>query len=321
MDPLISCLMVTRGGLYPAYFAIECFRAQTYDSRELVIVCDEPDAPVASYIAELADPKIRYVETGHARLGDLRNVSVAEAKGELVCQWDDDDLYHPNRLEYQLGNLLKSGTSAHFLGRWTIWWPKRRTLALSSIRVWEGSMLARREAVGTYPAQSREEDAVMLAELMDKHRFVVTDSPDYYCYVVHGDNTCDEDHFEFMLERASWVFSDYEAELAKRAGRFPFRDYLARLDRKAKGEPEVAADFSGRMFGAQRLTIDGARFRGCRFNGTLLTYNGGEPPLFDGCNFHNIAFDFQGPAGHSLALLRWLTDRGIIPEMRKSGSD
>lgn len=313
--------MVTRGRLYPSHFAIECFRAQTYENRELVIVCDDPAAPLASYVAGLDDPKIRYVETAHARLGDLRNVSVAEARGELVCQWDDDDLYHSKRLEYQAETLLESGAAAHFLGRWTMWWPRRRKLAMSSIRVWEGTMLARREAVGNYPAQSREEDTAMVTELMDKHRIMVTDEPDIYCYIVHGRNTCDQDHFDFMFETASWVFSDYEAEVAKRAGHFPLRDYLDRLDKTAKGEVEEGVpDFSGTAFGGQRVTIDGGRFRKCRFNGTTFIYNGGKPPLFENCSFHKVGFDFSGPAGHTFALLRWLTDEGIIPGITKSQS-
>ena len=305
--------MVTRGRLYPSHFAIECFRAQTYENRELVIVCDDPGAPIAAYVAGLKDPKIRYVETAHARLGDLRNVSVAEARGELVCQWDDDDLYHSKRLEYQVETLLEAGVAAHFLGRWTMWWPRRRQLALSAIRVWEGTMLARREAVGKYPSQGREEDTKMVAELMENHRIIVTDAPEIYCYIVHGRNTCDEDHFDFMFTTASWVFSDYESEVAKRAGHFPLRDYMDRMDKTAKGEAEIAAPvFSGEAFGAQRLTIDAARFDKCTFNGTKFVYNGGEPPLFYSCSFHHVGFEFNGPAGHTFALLRWLTEQGII---------
>ena len=36
--PLISCLMVSRGDVFPAQLAIHCYRKQTYPNRELVIV-------------------------------------------------------------------------------------------------------------------------------------------------------------------------------------------------------------------------------------------------------------------------------------------
>ena len=38
-------------------------------------------------------------------LGELRNFSVQLARYPLVCQWDDDDLYHPRRLETQFAYL------------------------------------------------------------------------------------------------------------------------------------------------------------------------------------------------------------------------
>jgi glycosyltransferase involved in cell wall biosynthesis len=306
--------MVTRGPLYPARFAIECFRAQGYENRELVIVCDDPAAPLRDYVISLGDPKIRYIEPGQASLGELRNVSVAEAGGELICQWDDDDLYHPDRLEYQAGGLLESGVAAHFLGRWTMWWPSRRTLALSEVRPWEGTMLARREAVGEYPAQSRSEDFVMVKELVENNTIVVADAPEHYLYVVHGGNTWGEKHFERLFENATWTFSDYETELARRAGHLPIRDYLRSLE----GSRDAALVYSGATFGNQRLTLDGTQFRQCRFDGTVLGYDGGDLPVFDGCSFHNVQFDFNGPAGDTFALLRWLIDQGIIAGMTRA---
>ena len=49
--PLISCLMVSRGTLFPAQHAIQCFRLQTYPNRELVIVCDAPDSELQAHCA------------------------------------------------------------------------------------------------------------------------------------------------------------------------------------------------------------------------------------------------------------------------------
>ena len=156
--PLISCLMITRGDEFPARFAIECFHRQSYENRELVILCDRPGSAIGALAARLGDPGIRYIETARATLGELRNTSVAHARGSLLCQWDDDDLHHPQRLALQAAALKIADAEASFLGRWHLWWPARRRLAISSRRVWEGSMLVKRGSLPIYPALPIGED-------------------------------------------------------------------------------------------------------------------------------------------------------------------
>lgn len=201
--------MVTRGALHPARHALDCFQRQTYPERELIIVCDRPGAPLARHVAALGDPRIRFVETTPAPLGSLRNVSVEAALGTLVCQWDDDDLYSRDRLTLQRAALDRGAVDACFLSRWTLWWPARRRLAISGKRVWEGSMLARREAIGRYPALATGEDTAMLAT----HRAVALDAPSAYCYVVHGKNSRGDAHFERLFDAAQRPDATYEDAL------------------------------------------------------------------------------------------------------------
>jgi glycosyltransferase involved in cell wall biosynthesis len=230
--PLISCLMVTRGGLFPAQLAIHCYQRQSYVDRELVIICDQPGSPLAAHVAELGDPSIRYVETAPATLGELRNTSVAHARGDLLCQWDDDDLYHPQRLELQAAALETTGTEASFLARWCIWWPARRRLAISSTRIWEGSMLVKRGALPIYPALRLGEDRQIVAMMRERHRLALIDQPLAYCYIVHGRNSCGEAHFETLFANASHVGGDdsYEADLARLQATMPTGAYARALD-------------------------------------------------------------------------------------------
>ncbi|MBB5686232.1 glycosyltransferase family 2 protein [Sphingobium boeckii] len=225
--PLISCLMVTRGHVFPASFAIRCYQRQSYRDRELVIVCDRPDSAVAMLVARLDDPSIRLIETAPASLGELRNVSVAHARGALLCQWDDDDLYAPDRLAVQAAALKAHDVVAVFLERWLIWWPERRALAASGRRTWEGSMLARREAVPAYPAQALAEDQVTVERLCAIRPVLLIDRPHVYCYVVHGRNSYDEAHFETMMGWASNIaaLDRYDADLKALSSDFPFADY------------------------------------------------------------------------------------------------
>jgi glycosyltransferase involved in cell wall biosynthesis len=87
--------------------AIEDFLAQTYPNRELVIVDDGRD-PVGDLVPDL--PSIRYVRLdSRLTTGPKRNASCAEAHGEIIVHWDDDDWSSPDRVEVQVGVLLDSG--------------------------------------------------------------------------------------------------------------------------------------------------------------------------------------------------------------------
>ena len=98
---MISCLCITRGdrpGLLSE--AVSDFVRQTFSDRELVILHDGDDA---------VDAGVRAIAAAHAgapiriervppgpRLGELRNIAIARARGDWICQWDDDDRYHPD---------------------------------------------------------------------------------------------------------------------------------------------------------------------------------------------------------------------------------
>ena len=231
-QPLISCLMVTRGALFPTYFAINGFLAQTYSPRELVIVSDTPSTALVDHLTALADPRIRLVSAEPASLGRLRNDSVAAAQGAIVAQWDDDDLYGLDRLAVQYAALEQSGSAAILLHRWTMWWPGRHRLALSEPRGWEGTILGWKDPLAPYPALSRGEDSAMIAAMIaDGATIGMIDRPDLYCYVVHGGNTFETAHFNGLFAAASqrFEFAAYDSAMAQRP-QFPFADYQAALD-------------------------------------------------------------------------------------------
>jgi hypothetical protein len=129
-DPLISCLMVTRGGTLPGSFAVDCYPRQTWRNREVVIVCDRPNSAIKAVVDTVDDPSIRCVAAQSAWLGVLRNISVAYARRDLLCQWDDDDLYHAEWLDFMATALLDHAASAVLLQPWRIWWPARRQLVV-----------------------------------------------------------------------------------------------------------------------------------------------------------------------------------------------
>jgi glycosyltransferase involved in cell wall biosynthesis len=228
-DPLVSCLMISRGGRWPAAQAIASYRAQSHVARELVIVSTRADDPVARLAAETGDRSIRHVAVPPASLGELRNAAVAHARGTLIAHWDDDDLHHRDRLARQVEAMRSAGTKACFLRRILIWWPARRGLAITHARPWEGTMLADREIVPVFPALPREEDLFVLERMQALHRLAELDWPEGYCYVVHGANTNQPAHFEGIFGIAQPIpdAADYAAAIERLSRHHDFNGYLA----------------------------------------------------------------------------------------------
>ncbi|MBF0296464.1 MAG: glycosyltransferase family 2 protein [Magnetococcales bacterium] len=221
--------MVTRGRFAQARLAVECFLRQTYPRRELVIVHDGPDPALRDHLAGLHHPAIRLVELPdeNTPLGALRNLAVREAAGSHVCQWDDDDLYDPLRLERQFDALIRSYASACLLHSWMIWWPRDERLAISCQRLWEGSLLCEKAFLPPYPELRKGEDTPVVESLWQTRRVVLLDMPHLYLYIVHGANTFGTGHFERHWLEGRQRFTGEAFHEAMRAldGRLPWREY------------------------------------------------------------------------------------------------
>lgn len=232
--PLVSCLMVTRGRSGLARRAIECFQAQHYPRRELVIVDDDPDDSLARHVASLAAPDIRHVRLAdeHLPLGTLRNLAVEAASGAYVAQWDDDDFYDPQRLSAQIEAIERLEADACVLARELMWWPALERLAVSRARLWEGSLVCDRRRLVPYAAVRRGEDTPVVAEVARQGRVALLDRPELYLYVCHAHNTFDAQHFEQHWQGASERFegAHYRAMLAALARRMPMFSAVAAVD-------------------------------------------------------------------------------------------
>jgi glycosyltransferase involved in cell wall biosynthesis len=212
--PLISCLMVTYDRLVLAKRALRSFAEQTWPSRELVVVTDGPlrfrealEEHVAA--AGIAGVRFVYPEPPGLGLGALRNIAVDAARGELVCQWDDDDYSHPERLAVQAADLLARGADASFLSEHLQFIEDRRTAfwldwtgggARSGVASWfPGTLMMRRGVRPRYPEAGRYartgEDTVLMHELAASVPVVgLGGNPHLYVYQYHGRNVFSEEH-------------------------------------------------------------------------------------------------------------------------------
>jgi glycosyltransferase involved in cell wall biosynthesis len=237
----ISCLLVTFGD--PARTpmlerSVAAFCAQTFEDKELVIVSDGPRTGVdaiEAFIESLDRSDVRLVRFDERlSLGALRNRSCESASGDLFCQWDDDDIYHPRRLEEQHRALVDAGAACLYLedtlqffaaSREVYWLNWRATEA----RAHPGTLLCRRSSQPRYPESGdmaeRGEDYVVCLELQRKPGFAtLAQMPYLYVYVTHDVNKYPREHHAMLagsLAISRGLLERREAML---------RDELASLD-------------------------------------------------------------------------------------------
>ncbi|MBC7917305.1 MAG: glycosyltransferase family 2 protein [Rhodoferax sp.] len=201
-DTLISCLCVTRNRVAMLRRAVACFLSQTYEARELVILYESDDLATRHFVQTLSDPRILSLEVGASprlTLGSLRNLALRACRGAYIAQWDDDDWYAPIRLEAQMFAMASTGRSGCVLTNWTLYDAVTRTAMLSGSRCWEGSLVARREAVPPYAEISKQEDTPVIERMLHANQLAGLNRPDLYVYVYHGENTWERAHWDTVI--------------------------------------------------------------------------------------------------------------------------
>lgn len=215
-DILVSCLLVTlpvAERLRHFQRSLSDYCRQTHANRELIIVLDPGPADatlaIAAEVAALRRSDIRIVAAPTKQtLGWLRNLSVASARGEVLCQWDDDDLHHPDRLRRQLEAMLDTGHAAVYLEDVMQYFPASRTLYCTHWGATEpkgmpGTLMCRRAARIRYPETGPEarrgEDTAVALQLQRQGGYaLLSGAPHLYVYVSHGANTWPDDHHRML---------------------------------------------------------------------------------------------------------------------------
>lgn len=107
----VTAIMPTRGRREFARAAIDCFLAQTYPEKELVILDDEREPSFPRGLLDVPAGPIRYYRDPSRSIPVKRNRCCELAGGEIIAHFDSDDWYAPGRLAKQVALLESSGKS------------------------------------------------------------------------------------------------------------------------------------------------------------------------------------------------------------------
>jgi glycosyltransferase involved in cell wall biosynthesis len=211
--PLISCLMITKDRLALAKRSIRCFADQIYPRLELVVVSEGSEwyrGALQRHVEQSGVEHVRFVKAeAGIPLGALRNMSLEAAEGAIVCQWDDDDCNHPDRIMYQADQLVAQNGRACFLTDHLQLLEKERMLfwidwtmggrITDGRQLFPGTVMMYKDDRFRYPETGpyarHGEDSVLIAQL---YRNVAVTSLSgmghLYLYDFHGRNTFSQEH-------------------------------------------------------------------------------------------------------------------------------
>lgn len=205
----------------------------------MVIIMDRPSErdrqALQSHVSSLNRSDIRCIAPDRdLSLGALRNVSMSNANGDILCQWDDDDLSHPNRLTAQVEFILTNVHDAAiltdnlhiFLDEGLCYWETGRRNLIGGR---PSTLMVRRHHGLLYPESGPEsirgEDTYFLKELRTRLNLGYFEAPAFhYLYFFHGSNTMDSAHHRMLALRTS----------------VPREQLLANCEHLTKGIREVA---------------------------------------------------------------------------------
>lgn len=219
---MISCLMVTKEGREEECRAsFKSFSRQSFNAKELIVVHDGSEnfhKALSAIAASHPGMQIQLIaEPPGQNLGALRNRSVALAGYPYICQWDDDDLSHPSRLANQFDYLRNNDAEFCFMTDQLHLFVEQKQLFWDDWSVEnypgnliQGTILGRRELLGSYPDSPKGEDTELVFRLVQEGYKIapLSDHGWMYIYTYNGRNVWSLDHHKAI---SRWKRLNYDA--------------------------------------------------------------------------------------------------------------
>lgn len=206
-QPLVSCICLTRNSIDLLQRSITCFLNQTYSHKELIVGFTDDNKTAADLIASLSNPSVRTLKFSSETkmtLGEKRNAVIGHARGYYICNWDDDDWHHTERIKTQLNAVSGTRFKASILSRLILYDGTTGNSYVSAVRWgWEQTLLCEKSVFDhpewVYQHLDRGEDSPLVYNLKQNDLLVSIPSPHLYIYVYHSGNVFHREHWEVNL--------------------------------------------------------------------------------------------------------------------------
>ena len=218
---IISSLMVTQPGKEEeCEQSIKSFTNQKFKEKELIIIHDgglKFHRILQGIVEKHPNHHIEIHREPQKSLGLLRNRSIELANCPYVCQWDDDDLSHPDRLSIQFEYLQNNEAEFCFMTDQLHLFSEQKLLFWDDWRVEnppghliQGTLLGRRDLIGAYPDLAVGEDTDLVMDLVNRDCKIAAMSGFgwMYIYTYNGRNAWGESHHKAI---SNWKRLKYDA--------------------------------------------------------------------------------------------------------------
>ena len=105
-SPIVTVVIPTYRRPHLVVQAIGSVLSQTMSDLEILVVDDCSQDQTRTVVEAISDPRVRYfMHETNKGLPAVRNTGIRLARGRYIAFLDDDDLWHPKKLERQLDAL------------------------------------------------------------------------------------------------------------------------------------------------------------------------------------------------------------------------
>jgi|SRR5690554_1051069 len=212
-EPSVACICVTKNRPVYLHRSIEMFEKQSYSNRELIVVCDSNDDQSIGIAKEKNIEPLIVPHHLVLSLGEIRNLAKTAAfRADYVCQWDDDDWFHADRLDLQMKGLFEFDQSACALTNWIIFDELTGKSYLSMFRLWEGTAVYNSSHAQNvqFPKRGLGEDTIFLNAYIKQYGILPVTLPHLYIYRIHSNNSWNSSHkhFDMMIAQSQLLQDD-----------------------------------------------------------------------------------------------------------------
>lgn len=107
--PKVSVVVTTFNRVHLLKETLDSILGQTYTDLEVIVVDNCSSDGTAEYLRSVDDPRVRwYVNANNGVIAVNRNLGISKAQGVYVAFCDDDDLWLPDKLSFQMELMERS---------------------------------------------------------------------------------------------------------------------------------------------------------------------------------------------------------------------